>query len=220
MHRLLEPYAKIVDFLGNALGENYEIALHDLTENDGAIVAISNNHFSKREVGAKMSNLSRHYIEDKVYEKQDYVNNYKTVGADGKLMRSSSYFVREDGRKEPVGMLCINVDISDYEYLDTTLKKMLGIKEDADVEYKIDNPVEVLSTSLDQMVDQYVKTCLEEMGLPGYFAAKRLKVDEKIKVVEFLNDRGTFQIKGAITLVANRLGVSEPTVYRYLKKAS
>lgn len=220
MHKLLEPYALIVNFLGNALGENYEIALHDLTNKDGAIVAISNNHFSKREIGAKMSNLSRHYIEDRVYETHDYVNNYKTVGSDGKLMRSSSYFIREPGRNEPVGMLCINVDISDYDYLNTTLRKMLGIKEDPDVEYKMDNPVEVLTTSLDQMVDQYIKACLEEMGMPGYFSAKRLKVDEKIKVVEYLNDRGTFQIKGAITLVATRLGVSEPTVYRYLKKAS
>ena len=31
---------------------------------------------------------------------------------------------------------------------------------------------------------------------------------------------GRFKLKEAITLVATQLGVSEPTVYRYLKKAS
>ena len=34
----------------------------------------------------------------------------------------------------PVGMLCINVNISDYEYIETTLKRILGIKERKDVE--------------------------------------------------------------------------------------
>ena len=31
MYKLLEPYAKLVDFLGEALGDNVEVALHDLT---------------------------------------------------------------------------------------------------------------------------------------------------------------------------------------------
>ena len=31
MYKLLEPYGKLVEFLGEALGENVEIALHDLT---------------------------------------------------------------------------------------------------------------------------------------------------------------------------------------------
>ena len=30
----------------------------------------------------------------------------------------------------PVGMLCINVNISDLEYLTSTIKKILGIKEE------------------------------------------------------------------------------------------
>ncbi|WRK53430.1 helix-turn-helix domain-containing protein [Coprobacillaceae bacterium CR2/5/TPMF4] len=48
--------------------------------------------------------------------------------------------------------------------------------------------------------------------------AERLNVDEKIKVVKYLQEKGTFKVKGAIVLVAEKLAVSEPTVYRYLKK--
>ena len=71
---------------------------------------------------------------------------------------------------------------------------------------------------LDEMIDMYVKECLEKMGFPSYFLAERLNVDEKIKVVRYLQEKGTFKVKGAIVLVAEKLAVSEPTVYRYLKK--
>ena len=218
MYKSLEPYAKLVDFLSAALGYNCEVAFHDLTSKDQEIVAISNNPISGREVGAKLSNLSLHYLEEKQYLDHDYVMNYKTVGNDGKLMRAATYFIKEEGREMPVGMLCINVNISDLEYLTSTIKKILGIKEEKDIEFKMDNPVEILSSPLDEMIDMYIKECLEKMGFPSYFLAERLNVDEKIKVVKYLQEKGTFKVKGAIVLVAEKLAVSEPTVYRYLKK--
>ena len=218
MYKSLEPYAKLVYFLSAALGDNCEIALHDLTSKDQEIVAISNNPISGREVGAQLSNLSLHYLEEKQYLNHDYVMNYKTVGNDGKLMRAATYFIKEEGREMPVGMLCINVNISDLEYLTSTIKKILGIKEEKDIEFKMDNPVEILSSPLDEMIDMYIKECLEKMGFPSYFLAERLNVDEKIKVVKYLQEKGTFKVKGAIVLVAEKLAVSEPTVYRYLKK--
>lgn len=218
MYKYLEPYAKLVDFLGKALGDNCEIALHDLTSEEQEIVAIANNQLSGREVGAKLSNLSLHYLDTKQYVNNDFVMNYKTVGPDGKLMRAATYFIKEDGKEMPVGMLCINVNISDLEYLTATVKKILGIKEEKEIEFKMDNPVEILSSPLDEMIDMYIKECLEKMGFPSYFLAERLNVDEKIKVVKYLQEKGTFKVKGAIVLVAEKLAVSEPTVYRYLKK--
>lgn len=218
MYKYLEPYAKMVDFLGKALGDNCEIALHDLTSQEQEIVAIANNKLSGREVGAKLSNLSLHYLDTKQYLNNDFVMNYKTVGPDGKLMRAATYFIKEDDKEMPVGMLCINVNISDLEYLTSTIKKILGVKEEKEIEFKMDNPVEILSSPLDEMIDMYIKECLEKMGFPSYFLAERLNVDEKIKVVKYLQEKGTFKVKGAIVLVAEKLAVSEPTVYRYLKK--
>ena len=67
MHKLLEPYAALVPFLGVALGDNVEIALHDLTSPQQEVVAIANGEISGREVGAKLSNLSVHYLETKQF---------------------------------------------------------------------------------------------------------------------------------------------------------
>ena len=218
MHPILGPYVKFVEFLGEALGDNVEIALHDLTTSSQEIIAICNGKISGREKGAGLSNLALHMLEEKQYLTKDYVFNYKTVGTDGKLLRSSTYFIKDGTKKEPIGMLCINVDISDYSYIDATLKKILGIKDEAPVEFGRENPIEILSYSLDETVDRYIKEALEEMGFPSYFLPERLKVDEKIKVVKYLQEKGTFKIKGALVFVASKLGVSEPTIYRYLKK--
>lgn len=218
MYKYLEKYEPLVEFLGKALGDNVEIALHDLMSPEQEIVAIANNQNSGREIGAKLSNLSKHYLEEKQYVDHDYVMNYKTVGADGKLMRAATYFIKEPDEVEPCGMLCINVNISDLDYLTSTIHKILGIKEEKDIEFKMDNPVEILASPLDEMIDLYIRECLESMGFPSYFLAERLNVDEKIKVVKFLQEKGTFKVKGAIVLVAEKLAVSEPTVYRYLKK--
>ena len=56
------------------------------------------------------------------------------------------------------------------------------------------------------------------MVFTSYFLGYIFNVDEKIKVVKYLQEKGTFKVKGAIVLVAEKLAVSEPTVYRYLKK--
>ena len=57
-----------------------------------------------------------------------------------------------------------------------------------------------------------VQTCALPISAPS-----RLTAREKREVVEELNARGVFLLKGVVTEVARRLSVSEQTVYRYLK---
>ncbi len=62
MYKSLEPYAKLVNFLSAALGDNCEIALHDLTSKEQEIVAIANNPISGREVGSKLHQIYLYII--------------------------------------------------------------------------------------------------------------------------------------------------------------
>ena len=45
---ILQHYIKLTEFLGKALGPDYEVALHDLTRKDRSIIAIANNYISGR----------------------------------------------------------------------------------------------------------------------------------------------------------------------------
>ena len=73
MDARLEPYRTLVSFLGEALGPDYEVVLHDLTSEEGTIAAIVNNTISGRTEGAPMSNMALRFIHGRVYEKQPYV---------------------------------------------------------------------------------------------------------------------------------------------------
>lgn len=217
MHDLLKPYAKILPFLGKAIGENIEIALHDLSLEGMPIVAIYNGEMSHRKVGDSHTVLGEHILQTKQYETKEYVTNYKSMSSSGKILRSSSYFIKDE-KNELVGMFCINVDISDYDYLNATIQKILGIQDHEDVEYKRENPIEVLSNSLESTVSQCIQEALKDMACPNYLEHGRLNAEEKMTIIRALHKQGIFNVKGAIPVVAKELASSEPTIYRYLKK--
>ena len=54
---LLQHYIKLTEFLGHALGPDYEVALHDLTDKNRSIIAIANSHVSGRQVGLSLGDL-------------------------------------------------------------------------------------------------------------------------------------------------------------------
>ena len=65
---LLQHYVKLTEFLGQALGPDYEVALHDLTDKNRSIIAIANNHVSGREIGAPLTTVALSILRDKSYE--------------------------------------------------------------------------------------------------------------------------------------------------------
>ena len=84
---LLQHYIKLTEFLGQALGPDYEVALHDMTDKNRSIVAIANNHISGREIGAPLTNVALKILMDKSYETQDYRLHYCGLSAEGKTLQ-------------------------------------------------------------------------------------------------------------------------------------
>lgn len=217
MHHRLKPYVELVPFIGKALGENVEVALHDLSAENGEIIAIYNGEMSGRKIGDPLTSLGEHILETNQYLHKEYVTNYKSLSNSGKVLRSSSYFIKDDNH-HLIGMLCLNVNISDYEYLNATIQRILGIDMQENLEYKREAPIEILSNSLEMTISQSVANALKEMGYPNYIEHGRLNADEKMMIIRMLNEQGIFNVKGAIPIVAKELSSSEPTIYRYLKK--
>ena len=104
-------YALIVDFLGHVRGPDYEVALHELTDDSNQIVAIANGELTGRHLGSPLSNKMLEFVAGRMYETQDYVLGFESTAANGKKMRSNSMFIK--GRNgELAGLLCINFDSS------------------------------------------------------------------------------------------------------------
>ena len=98
---ILQHYIKLTEFLGKALGPDYEVALHDLTRKDRSIIAIANNYISGREVGAPLTNMALSSLRDKSYEHTDYHLHYYSINVNGKDLRSC--LVISVGRQEGSG---------------------------------------------------------------------------------------------------------------------
>lgn len=217
MHQFLKAYKELVPFIGKALGDNVEIALHEATDDGMPIIALYNGQMSGRKIGDPLTSLGEHIIQTKQYINHEYVTNYKSLNDSGKVVRSSSYFIKDED-DNLIGMMCINVNISDYEYLQATIQRILGIDAHEEMEYKIESPMEIFSTSLESTISQCINNALQEMGYPNFIDRVRLTSDEKMVVIRALYQQGVFNVKGAIPIVANQLASSEPTIYRYLKK--
>ena len=205
-HPLLQHYAKLTEFLGAALGPDYEVALHDLTDKNRSIIAIANNHISGREIGAPLTNMALSILKDRRYEKTDYLLNYYGISVGGKDLRSNTFYIKQNGRL--IGMLCINSSLSAVVQLQSALENYLRRKTRINIGDD--------SFSGDVLVD--VGKIVDDgmCHLSGNPAD--MSPEAKKALVGNLSDRGIFLVRGAVAEVAKRLDVSEQTVYRYMKE--
>jgi predicted transcriptional regulator YheO len=218
---IVRSYIPLVDFISEILGSNCEVVLHDLSNPEASIIAIRNGHLSGRKFGGPLTDFVLKVIKNRSYEDQSSITNYKATGHK-RDFRSSSYFIK-NFKGDIIGVLCVNIDVGPYiqvkaimEALSRTepvsgrakrTNKGNGIREESE-----DRVEEKFFGSLDDMLDNMIR---EELELSNVVPS-RMTVNEKVEVVYRLNEKGTFQLKGAVGKVAKAFGVSEPTVYRYL----
>lgn len=222
---LLQHYIKLTEFLGHALGPDYEVALHDLTDKNRSIIAIANNHVSGREVGAPLTNVALKILMDKSYETQDYRLHYCGVSAAGKTLRSSTLFIKQNGRL--IGMLCINFDDSRYQAASESILRLChpdNFVQDhctpaqsascAEAVQAVPATTESFHNSIDAVAGDAVGRELARLGV----TADRLTPDERIQIISSLETGGIFLLKGAVKDVADALHCSQASVYRYLSQ--
>ncbi|MEG1619092.1 MAG: PAS domain-containing protein [Eubacterium sp.] len=213
MVKQLKPYIVLVDFLADFLGENTEVVLHDLTDWHCSIVAIRNGHISGRRVGSPVTDLALEMIKSEKYKNQGYRVNYRGVSQKGERIRSATCFLKDE-EGELIGMICINMDCQKYVEVRDILESLIRINSTAnEAEEENDQTVEEkFNIDVKDLVENNINRALPGMGSNVCELGKQ----EKIDLVGKLQAMGTFMVKGTIWNVADILGVSVPTVYRYI----
>ena len=112
--------------MGHILGPDYEVALHELTEDSNQIIAISNGELTGRHLGSPLSNKMLEFLSGRLYETQDYVLSFESTSVTGKKMHSNSMFIK-DRTGSVVGLLCINFDSSRYEALSKQVMDLCSV---------------------------------------------------------------------------------------------
>lgn len=222
---ILHQYTLLVDFLGKALGPDYEIVLHDITSEPSRVIAIANSHISDRAVGSPTTNAALQMLANNSYKTNDFLYDYQVSTEDGRILRASTMFIKdEDG--SPIGLLGINFDDSRYQELSRKLFSTIhpdGFWKDAASPGLSAAPAEGASSQPDSLSDDLSMdiSSLMEKAFESVTASldtplDRLNQQEKRDIVQKLQERGVFKLKGGISFVAKRLSCSPATVYRYL----
>lgn len=210
---ILERYIPMVDFISQICGTNYEVILHDVSEPECSVVSIHNGHLSGRKVGDPMTELARGLVRDKVYADKDFIANYEGRTRNGKQFVSSTYFLKEQG--ELVGLICINHDVSDLCSISHHLGNLMrAFAVPGSVSGSGDGYTEDLDGSIDHLSSSLIHSTVASQGVPP----ARMTPAEKLEVVRVLEHQGVFATKGSVGQAAQELGISEPTVYRYLRQ--
>lgn len=223
----LKFYKPLVAFLGEALGPDYEIVLHDLEDENKSVIAIANGHISGRKVGDPITDKSLGLISNKNYQDHDFYTNYKGLTTHNSVLRSSTFFIKND-EGIPVGLLCINFDDSRFielhdlllsvahpidflkKYSTHTLQNM----EMYDSLRASENITENLTPDINELMHNLYQTTVQDMNIP----MDRLTQEERISVVKQLNEQGFFKLKGAVQYAARQLFCSTASIYRYLNE--
>lgn len=203
---ILAVYVKVAEFMSLCFSKDVEVLVHDVEHLDSSAIAIFNNHVSGRDAGAPMPQLGRSFFNNDDKSK-DWVVNYRGVTDKGVVVRSSTFFIRNE-KGNFIGALCVNVDIRKYE----ALKQLLNTMTDPDLDPSRDE-LEFLNTSVNWQLGKVISDYCTNTGRLSDGFTKSDRMD----ILRELNRQDFFERKGAISEVAERLNISEPSVYRYLK---
>jgi predicted transcriptional regulator YheO len=185
------------------LGDSCEVVVHDLAQPDSSIRWIGGN-VTGRCVGGPTTDLGLTKLRTGDFSP---LYNYTTRTSDGKTLKSSSIFLTDDDGT-PYAALCINLDITPFLAFEHALAKLLSRDSTSDVD-------ETFSSNVSDVLDELLAECIAELGKP----VELMQAADRIRLLALSDQRGAFQLKKAVPLMAARLGVSRNTIYNYLKEA-
>ena len=129
--------------------------------------------------------------------------NYQTTTKSGKILRSSSVFLRDE-TGEVFGAFCINYNISGLVKLQEWLRDTVGPG--------VTNIREGFENTVDEVLEMLFQDAVRSTGKQ----ISEFTREDKIAVISYLETKGAFLIRYSVDRVAELLSISNFTIYNYL----
>lgn len=200
---ILASYRAVVEGVSALIGSHCEIVLHSLEDLQHSAICIANGHNTNRQEGSPITDLalkSLHNLQTDSVSKP-YFTRAKSNG----LMKSVTIAIRNK-QQRIIGLLCININ------LDVPLSQFIqGL-----IPTETDNQTSAVNfaSSVEELVAQTMEKTIEEITTDRLVANN----NKNRQIVISLYEKGIFDIKDAINMVAERLDISRHTVYLYIRQ--
>jgi predicted transcriptional regulator YheO len=185
------------------MGEGYEFVLHSLENLDQSVIKIMNGQYSGRTEGSPITDLALGML-SKFEENgnQNYLS-YFNRSKKGVMLKSSTIAI-EGENKRIIGFLCMNF------YYDTPIGNLINnfIQTESN-----SSSVETFTESIEELV----LNALDEAKIKVFNDVSILSINRNKEIIACLYNKGIFNLKDSVIIVANNLGISKNTVYLHIR---
>jgi len=201
---ILQQYTIMAEAIGKMMAPILEVAVHDLRQPEASIIAIYNGNLTGREVGDGATDLGLRRLRGE--DVPDKMIGYANESPDGRKMKSSSLAIRDD-EGGLIGALCLNLDVSYFEQYGKFVDHLISTHKSNHVE----NGEDFGSTT----PTEDIKNSIDEIRISKGWMGTSLSNSQKRTIVEHVYRQGHFKKHGAVTIMAEQLGLTRPSIYNY-----
>ena len=198
----LDELKQIAVGICKLLGPQSEVVIHDFTDLEHSIVHIEGN-LTGRAVGGAATDFILSCVRNADTDSDVY--NYQTRLPNGHVLKSCTLFLADDAG-EVNGAFCINLDITAFYAIQRFIDDFVSA-DDTDIS-------ETFSDDIHSTIHSVFLEAVSEKG----YKMPILNRQEKVDLIARLDEKGVFQVKKAVPILADELRVSRSTLYNYLSE--
>ena len=203
---LLNVLKQVGACVAETFGPTCEVVIHDLQTRE--IVAIENGQVTGRKVGDKLAERVYDYLLSSNHQ-GERMSGYPSRTTDkGKLLKCSTLVISND-KGEPVATFCLNIEIEQLIKARDIIDSILGTKP---LNSQNDNNEEMASVLVHAR--KIIGEVIQKVGKPLPLASKEGKID----IIRELDAQGVFMVRDVIPSICDVLGISQATLYNYLRE--
>lgn len=204
----LDALRKIAKGVAAQFGSGCEVVVHEISSESAqhSVIAIENGHVTGRHLGDGPSQVVLEQLGKTIDpEKAEDHLSYLTRTPDGKLLKSSTVYIR-DSEGKVAALFCINFDITSLSMANNVMKEIAAVRDSGEHE------PERISPNVNDLLDDLIERSVHLVGKPVELMTK----DDKVKAIRFLNSSGALLITKSGDKIAKHFGISKFTLYSYL----
>ncbi|MDY5786672.1 helix-turn-helix transcriptional regulator [Veillonella caviae] len=195
----LERLIVIAHGLAVQFGNSCEVLIHDVrTDMDKSLVYIENGNISNRQIGDGPSHVVLDVLQND--DGSDGRFGYLTKTKEGRILRSTTIYIRDDEGQIQY-LLGINQDITNFVMMHNSLAQIISTP--------IDGPVEQITSSVSDLLDDLLVNAERLVGKPGPLMNKM----ERLRAIKYLYEKGAFLISKSSEKIGDYFNVSKFTLY-------
>lgn len=202
---ILKSYQYMLDGLALYLGDSYEIVLHSLEDLGHSVIKIINGHYTKREVGAPITDLALSMLHN-IQKSQTPHSMVYFNRREGRTLKSVTIPVVGEGDRI-IGLVCMNFQC------DVPFSQFVSAFLPTASDMTISRETESFNADIDEVISTAMAKARENVSA----SANIPSTNRNKEIIRQLYQQGIFNIKDSVVWVSESLGISKNTVYLHLR---